>query len=194
MLAAQTVSTVSFFFASLALLCWAAVIAIGVGAIIRRSASTPMALLESLRADLGRVALPLAWLIAAVTMLGSLYYSRVQHYVPCELCWYQRICIYPFAVILGIAAWRRDASVRVYAIPVLAIGAVVAGYHTWVQAYPPSDGTSFCTADAPCTLRYVWEFGFVSLPFMALSACCCMIVLLLIARPARPAGPTPESP
>ena len=194
MLATQTVSTMSFFFASLALLCWAAVALIGVGALVRRLADRPVPMLESLGSDVRRVALPLAWLIAAVTMLGSLYYSRIQHYIPCELCWYQRICIYTFAVILGIAAWRRDAGVRVYAVPVLAIGAVVAAYHTWVQAYPPADGTSFCTADAPCTLRYVWEFGFVSLPFMALSACCCMIVLLLIARPTPRSGPTVETP
>lgn len=194
MFATQTVSTMSFFFASLALLCWVTVVLIGIGALVRRLADRPIPMLESLGADVRRVALPLAWLIAAVTMLGSLYYSRIQHYIPCELCWYQRICIYPFAVILGIAAWRRDAGVRVYAVPVLAIGAVVAAYHTWVQAYPPADGTSFCTADAPCTLRYVWEFGFVSLPFMALSACCCMIVLLLIARPTPRSGPTVETP
>jgi disulfide bond formation protein DsbB len=193
MIAAQTVTTMSFFFATLALLCWVAVVLIGVGVLVQRRSSRSIALLESLSADIRRVALPLAWLIAAVTMLGSLYYSRIQHYIPCELCWYQRICIYPFAVILGIAAWRRDAGVRVYAVPVLATGAVVAAYHTWVQAYPPVDGTSFCTADAPCTLRYVWEFGFVSLPFMALSACCCMIVLLLIARPAPRTATTSES-
>lgn len=194
MFAATSVSTFSVFFASLALLCWVAVLAIGVGALIRRFSTQPVAILESLRDDLGRVALPLAWIIALVTMLGSLYYSRIQHYIPCELCWYQRICIYPFAVMLGIAAVRRDAGIRVYAIPVLAIGAVIAAYHSWIQAYPPVDGTSFCTADAPCTLRYVWEFGFVSLPFMALSASCCMIVLLLIARPIPRTSTTTESP
>jgi disulfide bond formation protein DsbB len=192
MFATETVSTVSFFFASLALLCWAAIILVGVGALLRRFSTASAPLLESVRLDLGRAALTLAWLIALVTMLGSLYYSRVQHYVPCELCWYQRICIYPFAVILAIAAWRRDVGIRVYAIPVLAVGAGIAGYHSWVQAYPPTNGTSFCTLDAPCTLRYVWEFGFVSLPFMALSACCCMIMLLLIARSG--AGQTAESP
>lgn len=193
MFAATTVSTFSFFFASLALLCWVAIVAIGLGALLRRTAS-PIPILESLRSDLGRAALPLAWVIATVTMLGSLYYSRIEQYIPCELCWYQRICIYPFAVILAIAAWRRDASIRLYVIPVLTIGAVVAAYHSWIQAFPPADGTSFCTADAPCTLRYVWEFGFVSLPFMALSACCCMIVLLLIARPDPRTNPTSESP
>jgi len=194
MLLATTVETLSFFFASLAILCWLAVLLIGVVSVLRWSCSREIPLLDSLRADIGRIALPLAWGIALVTMLGSLYYSRIEHYIPCELCWYQRICIYPFAIILGIAAWRRDAGIRVYAIPVLAIGALVAGYHSWIQAYPPPDGTSFCTADAPCTLRYVWEFGFVSLPFMALSACCCMIVLLLIARPIPRIGLTPESP
>ena len=124
------------------------------------------------------------WFVAVVTTLGSLYYSKVQGYVPCELCWYQRICGYPFAVILGIAAWRRDAGVRVYAVPVFAIGAVIAAYHSWIQAFPPADGTSFCTADVPCTTRYVYELGFVSLPFMALSAFVAMMALLFIARPS----------
>jgi len=140
-----------------------------------------------MRDDVGRAALPLAWLIATVTTLGSLYYSNVQGYEPCVLCWYQRICIYPWTVVLAIAAWRRDAAVRVYAIPVLAIGAGIAAYHSWVQAYPPESGTAFCTASAPCTTRWVWELGFVSLPFMALSACVAMIALLVVARPA----PTP---
>lgn len=176
--------TMSVFFAALALLCWAVAIALVVGAFVRRSRRGRPGRLEPLRDDIGRMALPLAWIVAVVTTVGSLYYSRVQEFVPCELCWYQRICVYPFAVILGIAAWRRDAAIRVYAIPVFAIGIVISTYHTWIQAFPPSNGTSFCTADAPCTTRYVWEFGFVSLPFMALSAFVLMTVLLLVARPA----------
>jgi len=178
------VETMSVFFAVLALLCWVIVVALVAGALVRRSRRGRPGRLEPLRDDIGRMALPLAWVIAVVTTLGSLYYSKVMEYVPCELCWYQRIVIYPFAVILGIAAWRRDAGIRVYAVPVLAIGMVISAYHTWIQAYPPSDGTSFCTADAPCTTRYVWEFGFVSLPFMALSAMVAMTALLLVARPA----------
>jgi disulfide bond formation protein DsbB len=176
--------TMSVFFAVLALLCWAIVIALVVGALVRRARHGRPGRLEPLRDDIGRMALPLAWAIALVTTLGSLYYSKVWSFVPCELCWYQRIAVYPFAVILGIAAWRRDAGIRVYAIPVFAIGMVIAVYHTWIQAFPPESGTSFCTVEAPCTTRYVWEFGFVSLPFMALSAMAAMTVLLLVARPA----------
>lgn len=176
----MTVQSFSFLFASFALLCWAAVAVVVVTAVVRRVRG-PEAMAE-FRDGLGRVALPLAWLVAAVTMAGSLYYSKVQGYVPCELCWYQRIVLYPFAVILAIAAWRRDSSIRVYAIPVLCIGAVISVYHSWIQWFPPASGTSFCTTDTPCTLKYVDEFGFVTLPFMALSAIAVIIALLSISR------------
>lgn len=174
----------SLLFAVLALLCWVAAVVIAIGALMWRSGRGGEQFTR-MRYDLGRGALPLAWAIAAVVMLGSLYYSKVQGYVPCELCWYQRICLYPWAVILGIATFRRDASIKFYAIPVLCISAVISIYHSWIQAFPPSNGTSFCTADVPCTLRYVWQFGFVSLPFMALSAAIGMIALLSIATPSE---------
>ncbi len=186
--------TASPFFAVLSLLCWAAAAALVVGWLVRRSRRGRPGRLEPLRDDVGRMALPLAWIVATVTTLGSLYYSKVQHFVPCELCWYQRICVYPFAVILGIAAWRRDAAIRVYAVPVFAVGMVVSTYHSWIQAYPPANGTSFCTVDAPCTARYVWEFGFVSLPLMALSAFVVMTVLLLVARPSPRRATIEENP
>lgn len=176
----MTVQSFSFLFASFALLCWVAVVVVAVTAIVRRVRG-PEALAE-FRNGLGRVALPLAWIVAAVTTAGSLYYSKVQGYVPCELCWYQRIVLYPFAVILAIAAWRRDSSIRVYAIPVLCIGVVISVYHSWIQWFPPASGTSFCTTDTPCTLKYVDEFGFVTLPFMALSAMAIIIALLSISR------------
>ncbi len=69
-------------------------------------------------------ALTFAFGIAAVATGGSLIFSEVHHYTPCELCWYQRIAMYPLAVVLGIAAVRRDLDVRRYALP-LAGGAPV---------------------------------------------------------------------
>ena len=179
----MNVQSFSFFFAILAMACWVGAFAILVGALIRRF-GRPDALPEA-RAQIGRIALPLAWAIALVTTLGSLYYSKVQGYVPCELCWYQRICIYPWSVILGIAAWRRDASIKLYAVPVLCIGVVISAYHSWIQWFPPTSGTSFCTLDAPCTTKFVNEFEFVTLPFMALSAAVFMIALLLASDPSE---------
>ncbi len=179
----MNVQSFSFFFAILAMACWVGAFAILVGALIRRF-GRPDALSEA-RAQIGRIALPLAWAIALVTTLGSLYYSKVQGYVPCELCWYQRICIYPWSVILGIAAWRRDAAIKLYAVPVLCIGVVISAYHSWIQWFPPTSGTSFCTLDAPCTTKFVNEFEFVTLPFMALSAAVFMIALLLASDPSE---------
>jgi disulfide bond formation protein DsbB len=92
--------------------------------------------------------------------------------------------LYPWSVILGIAAWRRDAAIKIYAIPVLCISIVISAYHSWIQWFPPSTGTSFCTADAPCTTKFVNEFDFVTLPFMALSAAVFMIALLLASDPS----------
>jgi len=179
----MNVQSFSFFFAILAMACWVGAFAILVGALIRRF-GRPDALSEA-RAQIGGIALPLAWAIALVTTLGSLYYSKVQGYVPCELCWYQRICIYPWSVILGIAAWRRDASIKLYAVPVLCVSVVISAYHSWIQWFPPASGTSFCTVDAPCTTKFVNEFQFVTLPFMALSAAVFMIALLLASDPSE---------
>jgi disulfide bond formation protein DsbB len=175
------VDSFSLFFAILALACVAAVIASAVGALLWRFGGRSETL-HDLREDLGRAAVPLAWLVATVTTLGSLYYSEVADFVPCKLCWYQRICMYPLVIILGVAAVRRDRTVRFYVLPLAAVGAVVSIYHSWIQAYPPVGGTSFCTLDAPCTERYVWEFGFVSLPLMALSAFAFVITMMLFAR------------
>jgi disulfide bond formation protein DsbB len=181
----MSTQTASLFFAILALLAWAgsvAVISLLVSAPRTRSGT-----IVGLREDVGRAAMGMAWVVAIVTTFGSLYYSEVAHFTPCKLCWYQRIAVYPLALLLGIATLRRDRSVRPYVIAQCSVGAVIAAYHSFIQAFPPEGGTSFCTVDAPCTARYVWELGFVSLPFMALSAFVLIAILMLAAAPA-PAG------
>lgn len=169
----------SVFFALLALASW-----VGTATVVALAAARrwrPESVLSGLFDDVGAVALGLAALVAVVTTLGSLYYSEVAHFVPCKLCWYQRIAMYPLSITLVVAAFRRDRSAWCYVVPQAAIGAVIAIYHTQLQAFP-SQHSSFCTVAEPCTVRYVWEFGFVSLPFMALSAFVFIIVLSLSAR------------
>lgn len=133
--------------------------------------------------DLRRSALWLAWVVALVTTLGSLYYSKFAHYDPCEFCWYQRICIYPMSVILLIAALRKDNGIWRYALPMITIGIVIAVYHTQLQAWP--DQHLFCSVEEPCNIRHVWEFGFVSLPLMDLVAHTFVFAMLLLARSAE---------
>jgi disulfide bond formation protein DsbB len=179
----MSVDTASLFFALLAVACLLAIVGVVGTALVWRAIGRPSSL-YALRLDVGRVAVPVAWVVATVTTLGSLYYSEIADFVPCRLCWYQRICMYPLAVILGVAALRRDRGVRFYVLPVAVIGALIAAYHSWIQAYPPEGGTSFCTLDAPCTERYVWEFGFVSLPLMALISFVFISTMMVLARPA----------
>ena len=131
-----------------------------VSALVRRGP------LVALRSALAPLALPLAWLVAAVCMAGSLYFSEVAHFVPCRLCWYQRIAMYPLVLLLGIATLRRDRGIRLYAIPLAAIGAAVSIYHVQLERFP--DQASFCSLEAPCNLPPVEQFGFVTLAVMAL--------------------------
>ena len=178
----MTPNTVSLFFAVLCLACWSGTCAAVILVLVHRfkPASEAAVALDGL----GAAALWLAWLVAAVTTAGSLYYSEVAHFLPCELCWYQRICMYPLSLILLVAAVRKDRHIWRYALPQAAVGAVIAAYHTQLQAFPTQH--SFCSTLNPCTTRYVWEFGFVTMPFMALAAFCFVITMLLVARVAAP--------
>ena len=173
----MSTESLSTFFAVLTLACavgTVVAVALGVVAVL-----SPHSVWGAARDGLADVALWLGGLVALVTMLGSLYYSLVAHFEPCELCWYQRICMYPLAPMLLIAAARRDRRIRMYAAVPVVIGLVIAVYHTQLQAFPEQH--SFCQLTNPCTNRYVWRFGFVSLPLMDLVAFCFVATMLWLA-------------
>jgi len=127
------------------------------------------------------------WLAAVVALgatVGSLYFSEVANYLPCTLCWYQRIAMYPLAVITVIAAIRNDRRVIWYAVPIAAIGAVIAGYHYLIEWRPSLDG-GVCSAAGPsCTDIWFREFGFVTLAFMALAGFIAIITFVSVAARA----------
>ena len=108
----------------------------------------------------------LAWLVAAVATVGSLIYSEVVGFVPCRLCWYQRIAMYPLSIVLLVGAIRREAAVRWYGLPLALGGLLISIYHYLVQVNPSWEGGS-CDPLNPCSARYVETFGFISIPFMA---------------------------
>ncbi len=134
--------------------------------------------------DISRNAVWFAFAVATGTTLGSLYLSEVMHFVPCPLCWYQRICMYPLSVALLVGALRRDKNVYAYVLPPAFVGAAFAIYHTQLQAFPKQTGR-FCTGAELCKVRYIYEFHFVSIPFMSLSAFTFIIVMMLIVRSGR---------
>jgi disulfide bond formation protein DsbB len=128
------------------------------------------------------VALPLAFMVPAFAMFGSLWFSEVANYNPCKLCWYQRACMYPLAVILLVALVRKNKvaarqDVTVYAVPLAVLGSVISLYH-YLLEWNPTWETNVCAIDVPCTTIWFRQFGFVSLPFMALCGFVSVAILL----------------
>jgi disulfide bond formation protein DsbB len=129
---------------------------------------------------LGPRAPAVALVVAAVATAGSLYYSEIVGYIPCELCWYQRICMYPLAAVLAVGVIRRDRSVVWYAAPFVAFGAPVSLYHYLVEHVPSIAEGSSCSVFVPCNVPYFEELGYVTLAFMALSAFLLVGALLVV--------------
>lgn len=130
------------------------------------------------------LARPLAASIATTCMLGSLYFSEVVHYAPCRLCWYQRIMMYPLAVILIVAALRRDNKIGWYAVPLATIGASISIYHWFLERFPNLDA-GVCDVKIPCEFIWFEEFGFVTLPFMAFTGFLAVIVFTTLPKPSK---------
>lgn len=130
----------------------------------------------------------LAWLTAIVATVGSLYFSEVRMFIPCTLCWYQRILMYPLAYQLGAAAWSGDAGVVRYALPLTVFGVFVSTFHYLEQMIPDFGFPEVCRGAVPCTVRYIEWFGFVTIPFLALIAFAIISVsLVVVSRATRPA-------
>jgi disulfide bond formation protein DsbB len=178
--------TVNLFLGILTLLVAATDVVIAVLALAARWRRNEWArrTLGSIAELFGPQAVLLAAIVAVTAMSGSLYYSEVAGYVPCELCWFQRIGMYASAVILVVAAIRREIAVRPYALTLAGLGAVISAYHVAVQRIPEVTSVA-CTVDAPCTAIWVNTFGFISIPVMAGVAFCTIIVALLLARPGE---------
>lgn len=141
---------------------------------------------RSLIAGLAPLGLWIPALVTTVSMLGSLYFSESVGYRPCVLCWYQRIAMYSLAIVLIIAAVRRDRGIRPYALVLAGIGTVISGYHWLLERWPSID-TGSCSADAPCSVPYFEVFGFVSLAFMAFCAFITVIIFLTVVSTSKDA-------
>lgn len=150
------------------------------------AAVTAVALVAS--ADVRRALAPHAVAAAsAVTgtmTLGSLYLSEVAGYVPCELCWVQRIFAYSLATITTVALLRRRADVLWHTTSLAALGLAASLWHVVVQRLPAAGGT--CDPLNPCSAIYVERFGFITVPTMAAAGFALVLALALAARTTPP--------
>ena len=123
----------------------------------------------------------LAFVPALTALLGSLYFSDIAGFVPCTLCWYQRILMYPLSLIILVGIIKQDEYLADYVLPLSLIGICVSTYHYLVQlglfAHPAA-----CSVGIPCNLRYVNYFGFVTIPLMALTAFVLITVMMIATK------------
>lgn len=107
------------------------------------------------------------WGISVIATLGSLFFSEIMGYEPCELCWYQRILMYPLVIIYGTALFKRNVSIALPGLILSGIGMCVSTYHYLVQKLPVLKEAGGACGLVPCNFEYVNYFGFITIPFMA---------------------------
>jgi disulfide bond formation protein DsbB len=126
----------------------------------------------------------LAFIIALAATLGSLFYSEIAGYAPCDLCWYQRIFMYPQVIILGIALLYKDLGVIKYSLPLALGGLLFSIYHNYLIF--SGSTLSVCTISTftgvSCLQRYVFEFGYITIPLMSFSAFALITLILFWIR------------
>ncbi|WP_144512081.1 disulfide oxidoreductase [Bacillus sp. FJAT-22090] len=121
-----------------------------------------------------------AWIVSIIAMVGSLFFSEHMGFVPCTLCWYQRILMYPLVIFLGIAFYRNDRDIYKYILPISIFGLVMSSYHYALQKIPSMQEFSACTNGVPCSGQYINWFGFVTIPFLALIAFIFITIMMLL--------------
>ena len=132
----------------------------------------------------GKHSIWLAFTVAAAALAGSIFYSLVANFAPCDLCWWQRIFLYPQAILLAIAYFTDDEHIHKYSLALSSCGFVVAAYNVWLQFGGMSIAP--CSATGPsCALRYFLDFGYVTLPTMSLTAFALLLVIMLFRRNHR---------
>jgi disulfide bond formation protein DsbB len=127
----------------------------------------PFKSFRKLHSFIGKQSLWLAFMVALLATLGSLFFSEMLHWEPCRLCWFQRIFMYPLTLLFGIAAWKKDNGIWRYALPLAAIGGLFSIYQYYIQRFPPA--TEVCSITGVSCAAASFMYGYISIPVMALS-------------------------
>lgn len=123
-----------------------------------------------------------AWLMAAVSMLGALFFGEIVKVPTCSLCWYQRIFMFPLAFILPVGLFPYDPRIVRYALPLAAIGWLLASWHVLLAAGIIPEDVAPCSQGVPCSETYFRLFGLVTIPQLAWLAFSLIIALLVAAH------------
>ena len=138
---------------------------------------------------LRRHALYFAWVIALAGFCLSIFYGEVLQYEPCPLCWYQRMALFPLVLLLGMAVYRNDAKIVVYAIPFAILGCITALFQIFESHVPFLQKAGICHHGELCSQTVFSLFGFLSFPLLSALGFVLIAALLALSRhPSRFCG------
>lgn len=122
----------------------------------------------------------ISWIVAMFATVGSLFFSVVMEFTPCSLCWYQRVAMYPIALILLFGVYDEDQNSMRVSAPFIIIGWAIALYHNLLQWEIIPESASPCLSGVPCSAKWINWFGFISIPFLSLVAFTILLITLTI--------------
>ncbi|CEA01131.1 Disulfide bond formation protein C [Jeotgalicoccus saudimassiliensis] len=122
------------------------------------------------------------FIVSLVAMLGSLYFSEIRLYEPCEMCWYQRILMYPIVLLSLIGLVKYDINARLYIRVMSGIGLLVSTYHYALQKIPALGESTNACMGVSCTVQYINWAGFITIPLLALTAFIIIFILSFLIK------------
>lgn len=124
----------------------------------------------------------LAWIVATIATLGSLFFSEAMDFIPCTLCWYQRILMYPLVFIFAVGMMPYDRKVLKFSTPLVVIGWLFALYHNLIHYDIVPESASPCVQGIPCSTKYIEWLGFITIPMLSFIAFSVIAILLYIIK------------
>lgn len=128
------------------------------------------------------IALYIAWIIASVIAIGSLYMSEIKHYIPCNLCWYERIALFPLVILLGIALYQHRFDLFAFLAPFPILGLIISGYQIAIQEIPYFHPPATCSIEVSCSTKHFLGATPITLPMAAFLGSLCILCALLYVR------------
>ncbi|RAS90834.1 disulfide bond formation protein B (plasmid) [Priestia endophytica] len=122
----------------------------------------------------------ISWILSLVSILGSLYFSEVLKYEPCELCWYERIFMYPLLFILGLAIIKKDFCQSRYVLVLCSIGSIISLYHYAFQKGIIGKYVVFACGRVSCMEGYINWLGFITIPLLSFVAFLAITIMMIV--------------
>ena len=124
----------------------------------------------------------LSFLISLIATLGSLFFSEIMNFIPCSLCWYQRIFMYPLVFLFSINLLFPDDKIFKYTFPLVVVGWIISVYHNLLILKIIPENLSPCVQGIPCSVDYLNWFGFITIPLLSFFAYTSILILLIMLK------------